>query len=374
MCLTKMEDTPSWLTEMAYEWCSVICENYSSLEDRERLLFLALEVGFRHLNPKASWISAKLTHTEHHRKLVDIVFEGSEDGEAVADLLYAWTSASWSRPYISLEVCAEHLIGLLEPKIPSCGYITDYKSVQSNVPCTRHLKPHYRSIRYPSRRSANPVDLLSSSQRLQQLVICTIGLIGFWEFKRVDVEGFYRLLDHLHVCAKDVEHKEYWARLLLDAIQSPEGIQHVSYPYWELLVELSISESWLLRDVVWSPHIIAPLEASREWDKLECWISVGWMLLGSSGFSVSYPSGVGPTPYPALSIQELEEQMGQWNEGQQEDLKCVTLSLFRQQQGAIQKLEKWMEQWSKIQRKDVPDSFQQICAHGHLGVPQEGVL
>ena len=365
-----MEDTPSWLTEMAYEWCSVICENYSSLEDGERLLFLALEVGFRHPNLKSPWTSAKLTHTEHHKKLVDIIFEGAEDGEAVADLLCAWISTSGSQPHISLELCAGHLIGLLEPKmVPSGRSWIESDSLESNVPCTRHLKPHYRSIHYP-RPPANPVDLLSSSQRLQELVIHTIGLIGFWEFKRVDVEGFCKLLNHLHVCAKDIYQEEYWARLLLDAIQCPEGIQHLSYPYWELLVELSISNSWLLRDVVWSPHIIAPLEASREWDKLECWICVGWMLLGSSGFSVSPPLVGGPT----LSIQVLEKQMGQWNEGQQEGLKCATLSLFHQKQGAIQKLEKWMEQWSKKQQKDVPDSFQQICAQGHLGVAQEGVL
>ena len=322
--LTRMENHPIWLTKMAYEWCSVICENYSSLRDGKELLFLALEIGFRHLN---LWISAELTHTEHHQKMVDIVFEDARDGEAIADLLLAWTSThEVHKQYMALGMCARQLI------------------------------------------HDHVIDFLSSSQRLQQLVICAIGFIGFQEFKQVEVGGFCKLLDCLHVSAKDIYYKECWTRLLLDTVQSSEGIQCLSYPYWELLVELVISYALFLRDITWSPHVMAPLEGSQEWDKLGCWIAVGWISLGQSESS-------GSTEDAKLQKEGLGQQMGQWSEEWQKNLEDMTLLLFHQQPGAIQKLEQWMEKWRKeYWMNHIPRSFQQICEKAYLRVAQQGVM
>ena len=322
-----MENHPGWLTKMAYEWCSVICENYSSLQGGEKLLFLALEIGFHHFDPKEHYISGVLTHTEHHQKMVDIVFGATWDSEAIADLLYAWTSFSKGhKMYMAPGTCAGQLIH-------------------------DHL-----------------INLLPSSQRLRQLVIHTVGFIGFEEFKQVGVEGFYKLLDHLHVSVKDTyTQMEHWPRLLLDTAQSSEGVRCLSHPYWKLLVELIIlySRSW--RNIAWSPHIMAPLEGSQEWDKLECWIAVGWMSLGGSWTN-------GSTQDATSQVEGLKQQMEQWSEGWQKDLEDMTLLLFRKQPGAIQKLEQWMKQWSAGSRLDIPGSFQQICEKPYLRVAQQGVM
>ena len=110
--LASSETRTTHLTEIAYEWCSVLYKNYASLEDGKDLLLLSLEIGFHHLNPLDRWIEAKLVHTEHHQGLANIIFE-SKSGEAIADLLCAWTSRSYShQPYTSLNICAKHLIGL----------------------------------------------------------------------------------------------------------------------------------------------------------------------------------------------------------------------------------------------------------------------
>ena len=324
--LTRMENHPDWLTKMAYEWCSVICENYSSLQDGKKLLFLALKIGFHHLDPRGTHIWAELTHTEHHQKMVDIVFWETWDSEAIADLLYAWTSYSRGHKMcMALGTCAGQLIH-------------------------DHL-----------------INLLPSSQRLRQLVIRTVGLIGFEKFKQVGVEGFYELLDCLDVSAKDIHYEEDWARLLLDTAQSSEGVRCLSHPYWELLVELVISSPWSWRNIAWSPHIMAPHEGSQKWDKLECWIAVGWMSLGKSWTN-------GSTQDATSQVEGLEQQVEQWSEGWQKDLEDMTLLLFHQQPGAIQNLEQWREEWSARCDVDIPGSFQQICEKAYLRVAQQGAM
>jgi hypothetical protein len=111
--LIKLETRTECLTKMAYEWCSVIYENRRGLQDWENLLRVCLEIGFRHLDFQCRSIEAVLTHTEHHRGLVDVVFE-SQESEVIADLLQAWTTESKSdQPARALlGLCAEHLVRL----------------------------------------------------------------------------------------------------------------------------------------------------------------------------------------------------------------------------------------------------------------------
>ena len=255
--LTRMESHPSLLTEAAYEWCSLICENYSGLVNGEKLLLLALEAGFRHLDPRGGQILAKLTHTEHHTKLVDIVF-GSGDTEAIADLLQAWTSRSSShQPPTSFKRCAGYLINLFL-HAPSPYYCAPSPSPYYRAPSPYHCAPspyhhapspyHPASSYYrapsPYHRAPSPYRSVDPphSQRLRKLVIYAIELIGFQEFEQVGVREFCGLLDTLHVSTKDIGSKENWARLLLDAIQSPQGAQYLPHPYWELLAEFSTSD------------------------------------------------------------------------------------------------------------------------------------
>jgi len=220
---------------MVYEWCSVICENRQSCEYWEQLVLCSLEIGFRHLT-QYRWISVTLTHTEHHRELVDVVFK-SEDNEAIADLLQAWTAKDIlddNDPlYTLLGTCVDHLVGL-----------------QNVVPFT---------------------------PRLRQLVIRSVELIGYEGFKEGGAERFIGLLDHLHVGVDDVHGCYKWISILLDVIQSPEGARRLSIQHWGLLVELTISVWWRYGHSVYSPQVTKTLLEAQEWDRLECWIGIVWI-------------------------------------------------------------------------------------------------
>lgn len=261
--LSKWEQRSSCLTAAAYEWCSTICENYSSLADGKTLLSLSLEIGFRRLDPKHPQSLTKLTHMEYHQFMVDTVFE-SQDDEVIADLLHVWTSHNDSNePPPLLNLYAKYLI---------------------------RLRPF--------------------SQRLRRLVIRAIGLIGYRGFERVGVEEFFKLLDLLQATVEDMDDKGGWAMLLLDTVQSSEGIQYLSHPYWELLAELSVSESRRLEGVALRLRVVESLESNLEWDKLEAWMGIVWMV---------WP------PETASTIEKVRD---------------VMLLLFRQRSGAIQKLER----------------------------------
>jgi len=201
------------LTEMAYEWCSLICENYSTLQGARNLLLLSLETGFRHTNPRN--MEAKLIHTEHHQKLASIVFS-SGNGEAIADLLCAWAPKSdFSVPYPQLGICAEHLIDL-----------------------------HY---------------LHPFSPRLQSHIIHAIGLIEYQQFEQIGVEEFVRLLNDLQVYAGDSPSGFGWAKILLSTIKSSEAIQHLSHSYWKLAVERVAYWLDFLETSNYSPHTMVSL-------------------------------------------------------------------------------------------------------------------
>ena len=184
---------------MAYGWCSIICKEYPDLEDGEELLFLSLKIGFRGLDVRYHWTDVRLVHTGYHQRMVEVVFD-SGDEKVIADLLHAWTASGSSHmPHKSLNTCARYIVGL------------------------RHLQ--------------------SFSSRLQHLVIRSLRLIGFQQFKQVGVEELILLLDRLRVGADDVGVKGEWLELLLSVVQSPEGRRSLPHLYWELLVELEVTRA-----------------------------------------------------------------------------------------------------------------------------------
>ena len=270
LCNSKSQSKQ--LTEMAYEWCFLICENYSGTPKGARnLLLLSLEIGFHYIDPRN--MEAKLIHTEHHQKLASIVFS-SGDGEAIADLLCAWTSESeFHVPYPQLEICAEHLINLHHP---------------------------------------HPF-----SSRLRSHIIYAIELIEYQQFEQIGVEGFVRLLNGLQVCAGDHINGSRWAGILLGTIKSSEGIQHLSHSYWKLAVERVAFWLDVLETSTYSPHTMVSLVDAKEWDKLKCWITIVWLVWPPEGgntteeeledamFSLFHQQ-------PGV-LQELEEKMEQWS-------------------------------------------------------------
>jgi len=290
--LNGLENRPWYLTKMAYEWCSVICENSQGFRGWECLLFSSLEFGFRHLNPRDGHFGYELTHTEHHQKLVDVVFK-SQKSEVIADLLHAWTAQAppHTPAHALLSICTEHLVGL-----------------------------H---------------GLGSFPSRLRRLVLRSIEVIGFKGFEEVGVERFVGLLNHLHVAVEDIDEKYKWVELLLDTLQSSEGAQHLSLWYWELLVELAVSYPWWLRhNVTYSPQIMTFLTEAQEWSKLECWMRTVWVV---------WPPGDGGMLEEDISCtmlllfrqrpgaaQRLEQWIGRWSQERDRDMPESFQRIFKQ--------------------------------------------
>ena len=226
----------------AYEWCSAIYENREHLEDWESLLLVCLELGFRHLDARRlPYI--RLTHTGHHRGLVDVVFK-SQNSEAIADLLQAWTTDDDLPEPVGemVGICAGHLVGL-----------------------------H---------------NLVLFSPRLRQLIIRFAERAGYKGFEGAGVEKLVELLDHLRIAVEEMDRTYRWASLILDVIRSSEGPQRLSHWYWEFLVELAISESeWLKFGDTDALKIAESLIDAQEWDKLECWIGTVWTVSESAGIT-----------------------------------------------------------------------------------------
>jgi len=280
--LIELETRPKCLTEIAYDWCSVICENRRTLWDWEGLLLTCLEIGFRHLDIQAIRTAPTLTHTEHHPEMVDVVF-GSQNSEAIADLLHTWTIGYSLQ--VPPETCTERLIYLHS--------------------------------------------LMPFSPRLRQLIIRSIELIGYEGFEGVEVGRLIELLDHLHVTVEDTVDNNEWLWLLLEALQTFEGIQRLSHWYWELLVELALLWSLpLTDDFTYNLQVTTFLTEAQEWSKLECWMGTVCVLW----------------PLDADRITEGD----------------LILPLLRQRPGAFEKLKQRMEQWSQVRRENIPESFQRM--------------
>ena len=258
-----------------------MCENHQGFEDWESL-HVSLEIGFRHLDSRRLHIPARLTHTENHRGLVNVVFK-SPKSEVIVDLLYAWTVRDYSlgKAQTLLGICTGHIIGL------------------------HHLVPF--------------------SSRLRRLVIRSVELIGYKVFGGVEVERFIDLLEYLHVTVEDMDKGFKWAKILLVTLQSSKGVQHLSHWYWELLVELSISWSQFLRgDITYSPQITTFLTEAQEWSKLECWMGTVWMMWppGTSGVTE------GDLAHSTLLLfhqrpgaaQKLEQWMERWSQKHGENI------------------------------------------------------
>ena len=148
----------------------------------------------------------------------------------------------------------------------------------------------------------------------------------------VGSEKFVGLLNYLRVGVEDVNVLSQWASLLLEIIQTPEGAQHLAIQSWEVLVELAISGAgiWGSEDFIYDPQVTDILLGAQEWDKLECWVGVIWVL------------------WPP----ETDNTQG--------DLVRAMVSLLRRRPGAAQKVAGWMIRFSGESRGDVPTSFLQV--------------
>ena len=292
----ELEIRPAWLTASAYNWCSAIYQNcHTELEDCKYLLFLCLKAGFRRSNPGELPIHAQLIDTKHPQELVDIVFE-SQESEAIADLLSAWSFDFTKPPDTSVGICIGHLI-----------------------------------------RLGNRIPF---SSRLRRCVIGFVGNIFRFEPRDAGMEKLAELLEYLHVAVEEIEAgSSGWVRHLLHLIPHLSGLW-----YWDLLVDLTILVPWKKEFTNHlDPKTATILAAAKNWENLEYWTGITWMLSsGDTGWRV-FPIGYDKKP---------------------------TRLLFRHRPNAIRRLEQWMEQWSQLQAKDIPKQFQQIFEQGRQASQQ----
>ena len=274
--LAKLESRPPRLTEIAYEWCSAIHANRDKFEDWENLLLDCLELGFRHLDPLERDFPIKLTHDEHHRGLVDMVFK-SRKSEAIADLLCALTANH------SLRGQTGEIVGV----------------------CTGHLFDLHKQVPF--------------SPRLRQLVIRFVEIAGYKGFESAGVEKLIEYLNHLHVTVKEMGSKYSWLSLLRDVIRSSKEPQRLSDRYWEFLVAFGASEQLPVFENTDALKITKSLIDAEEWGKLECWIGILWMRCGIR--VVFFPGEDPELEHPTLLLlrqrpgaaKKLKQWMKRWS-------------------------------------------------------------
>ena len=286
--LTRLEVPPPRLPEIAYNWCSAIYENRGKFGAWEYLLLICLKAGFRRLDPWQPPTNILLTHTEHHQGLVDVVFKNPKD-KWIVDLLHTRT---------------------LGPHLPWTKNPLDYRLIE-------HLTEFHTQF----------------SSRLRRVAMRFVERVGYKGFEHVGVKSFVELLDRLGVEVENMDEKHIWMSLLFDVIRSPEGAQLLSDRYWELLVELVISEQLPPEfgdtDAL---KIAALLTDAQEWGKLECWIGIVWMCSDSQDvFNVIL-----------------------------EDLEDSVQLLFLHRPDAAQMLEQRMEKWSQRHSTYIPESVQRL--------------
>ena len=232
--LAKLEIPLPCLSEIAYEWCTVVWRNRQNCTGWRGFLVGCFEAGFRHVPAWDSSASANLIHTEDHHELISAVFESNYD-EAIADVLRALTLRGRQPPSALLDTCA--------------GYIVDLPN-RVRVPFTL---------------------------RLHRIVMRSIELIGFKRFEEVGAERFGELLNHLLIRCENVGYTSGWVSMVVESFESPGVVRRLAIGSWEALVELVIRYSWMLgRGIAYNPHVTAYILEAKEWDKLECWMGIVW--------------------------------------------------------------------------------------------------
>jgi len=201
------------------------------------LLSIILEIGFRRV---ASGPGAlHLDHTPHHEWVFETAFSSHHD-DVIADAMCIWTAGGDSPPPGS---CARYLT----------------KRMKRDTPF---------------------------SPRLRQAGIHVIKRI--WR-KELKASVLYTVcwLNRLNVDADDIPVKEHWARLLVEVVRSPAGLESLSSRYWRLLGELAAASKLYLPLAPRDMEVMRLFEKTEDWEKLGVWMVVVWSFLPSPSIPVS---------------------------------------------------------------------------------------
>ena len=194
------------------------------------LLFIALEIGFRHVTPSRDQSVLLLDHTSHHKWVFETAFS-SDDDDVIADAVRVWIVSSDSTP---LGSCARYLAERMERYTPF-------------------------------------------SPGLREASIHTIERI--WR-NELEVSGLdtVRWLNRLNINVDDAvdgDRGGSWARVLVGVMRSPTGLESLPSRHWHLLDELVASKHFLhieARDM----EVMRSLEKAEDWEKLGVWMVVVW--------------------------------------------------------------------------------------------------
>jgi hypothetical protein len=291
--LIRLESLLLCMAGIAYGWCSAIYQNCERFTDWENLLLLCLEIGLRHIDSRDPNTYTRLTHTEHHQGLVNVVFK-SQNSESIVDLLCALTfNGDFSGPENTLvDSCIGHLVDLHR--------------------------------------------LVPFSPWLQDQILYFMEDLRHKEFGDAEVKKLIELLGLFNVKANYLRgvRVHRWISFLLNVIQSPGGAQRLPDWHWKLLAELL------------GPEILPPkfrgtgalriaesLIGAEEWGKLEYWVITVWpspWFLGNTQEGLEIAAEVGLQFTPAMVLDKL----------------------FEQQPDATEKLEQRREEW---RQRELPD-------------------
>jgi len=194
------------------------------------LLFTALEVGFRIARLGHDWSAIRLDHSPHHTRVFEVAFSSDHD-EVIADAAYAWVAGSGRAPAGSL-------------------------------------------ARYFAKRVERTTPF---SPRLRRVGIRAIGLVQPSE-PDVSAPEIVRLLNRLEADVDDVVKKEGWVNLLVGTIRLPMGFESLSSCDWRLLGKLTSTTGLLGYHLPRDMEVMRSLEEVEDWEKLEVWMVVMWML------------------------------------------------------------------------------------------------
>lgn len=194
------------------------------------LLFTALEVGFRKARPRHDWSPMRLDHSPHHTWVFEVAFSSDCD-EVIADAVCAWITGSGRAPAGSLARYFAKRMGRTTP-----------------------FSPRLRQVGIRAACRFRPSELGASAPEI------------------------VRLLNRLEAEICDVEEIRAWANLLVGMIHLPVGLESLSFHNWRLLGELTSTTKLLGHCSPRDMEVMRSLEKAEDWEKLEVWMAVMWML------------------------------------------------------------------------------------------------
>lgn len=163
------------------------------------------------------------------------------------------------------------------------------------------------------------------SPRPLKAVMYSIKPVGYEGFEEVGTKKLIESLNHLLVGFKKGEMPPPydWGIVLMETTQSSEDLRHLAIPSWELLMIFIPIYTW--SGMKYTTHVTSSLLDSQEWDKLERWIHIVWMIWPPDTDNIT------------------------------EGLKHAMESLILHQPNAVGELVKLVEEWSKEHDADVPE-------------------